>query len=233
MNFLARLIERHRAEAPSLLPVLEPRLPSRFEPVGSAPVPRMGEMHVTAETPPRPSDLPSRAASREAPGPPSPEIQDQSARRPDPRVSAVRSAINAAHATIQIPTSRTTPVAPSALSSLTHDVPRLRRVLNSSPGAAESDDAGGPEQRTPPWHRAPWLTPSLRPNAGVVTPRSKTTDRAAHDNMPGAMPTIHVTIGRVDVRAVMANTAPPARPMSRSEKNSLEEYLRGRPRANR
>ena len=233
MNFLGRLIERHRAYAPSLLPVLEPRLPSRFEPVGSAPVPRMGEMHVTAEATPRPPDLPSRAGSRELPGPPSPEIQDQSARRPDPRVTAVRSAINAAHATIEMPTSRITPVAPSPVSSLTHDVPRLRRVLNSSPGAGKSNDAGGPELRTPPWRRAPWLTPSMRPDARVVSPRSKTTDRAAHDDVPSAMPTIHVTIGRVNVRAVVANTAPPARPTSRSEKNSLEEYLRGRPRANR
>ncbi|WP_447984996.1 hypothetical protein [Nitrospira sp. Nam74] len=233
MNFLARLIERHRVDAPSLLPVLEPRLPSRFEPIGSVPVPRMGEMHVTAETPPRPSDLPSRTAWQEAPGPPSPEIQDQSARRPDPRVSAVRSAINAAHATIQMPTPRLTPVAPSAASSLTHEMPTLRRVLNSSPGAGESDDAGGPELRTPPSRRARWLTPSVGPNARVVAPHAKPTDQAAHGNMPSAMPTIHVTIGRVDVRAIMSNTAPPARPTSRSEKNSLEEYLRGRPRANR
>ena len=231
MNFLAKLIERHRSDAASSLPMLEPRLPSRFEPVGNAAAPRLNEMDVEAETLRRPAEISNRVALREAPGQPSSAIQDQSPQRPDPRVSAVRSAIDATHATIQMTAPRITP-APSEGSLPTHEVPRLRRIRHSSPGVGESADAESPEH-TPPWGRAPWLMPCVQTNARIVSPRSKTTDREAYDNMPDAMPTIHVTIGRVDVRAVVANAAPPARPMPRSDKNALEEYLRGRPRAHR
>jgi hypothetical protein len=68
-------------------------------------------------------------------------------------------------------------------------------------------------------------------SAHAARPPASAEDDGRHGNLPP--PVIEVTIGRVDVRAILPPVpAPPARPV-RSTTIPLEEYLRERPRGGR
>ena len=82
MTFLARLIERNLGDVPSAFPILEPRLPSRFEPAVPAAAPWAGEWDVEA---PRDSGSRISIALPAAPAPPRPLERDE---RPDRVFSA-------------------------------------------------------------------------------------------------------------------------------------------------
>lgn len=63
---------------------------------------------------------------------------------------------------------------------------------------------------------SPRITPTIRPNLPVVIPTHKAPDLA---------PTIHVTIGRVEVRATPASAPTPSRPAKTPSVMTLDEYL--------
>jgi hypothetical protein len=71
--------------------------------------------------------------------------------------------------------------------------------------------------------------PALRP----APPPVKTARAERGATEPHAEPTIHVTIGRIDVRAVMPAPSAPTRPAVPVEALSLEDYLRRGTRGSR
>ena len=117
--------------------------------------------------------------------------------------------------------------------------PRSQKQIE---GDSSSRDAAGLDHERPPARvrvtteavarvdrpRPPELLPASTPNARQATPAARDIERAA----AGAAPTIHVTIGRVEIRAGAA--APVARKASpRPPTMTLEQYLRQRRGASR
>ena len=72
--------------------------------------------------------------------------------------------------------------------------------------------------------------PEARPRAGVLTAPRVQSVHSQIGALPEATPTIHVTIGRIEVRAAPAAAAPRKQKDSTpaSSPNSLESYLRRR-----
>ena len=223
MTFLSRLIARHRADAPAPLPILEPRLPSRFEPIALAAT--LPEAAWDAGAP--------RHGETRAPATLSPAwVAPQSQERGEPpegavaRLGAARAPLGAAPATAPAPVSRAMPDARSSPSLLADEEPTAppdRRSASDGPGSTPTPStgegqraAGGPARRV----RA------SGPAAVRASPRTVRAERGTPEARGG--PTIHVTIGRVDVRAVMTPAAPSPRPTASVETLSLEDYLRGR-----
>jgi len=226
MTFLTRLIARHRADAPAPLPILEPRLPSRFEPVASPAALR--EVEWDAE-PRRHFETRVPAASR--PTWVAPRSQEQGA-PPEgaiPRLGAARATLSAAHATVHAPASRAMPDARSGPSLLANEEPTAPPGRRSAPDRPDSAPPPSTREGRPAAPPTTFARPDLRP----LVPSSRAV-RAERDT-PDARgePTIHVTIGRVDVRAVMTPVAPSPRPTASVEALSLEDYLRGRTRGRR
>jgi len=62
----------------------------------------------------------------------------------------------------------------------------------------------------------------------VSLPRAPSSSLPAGDLAPAPAPTVHVTIGRIEVRAVTSPAPAPSRPASKPAVTSLEEYLRER-----
>src|SRR6185295_3460011 len=108
---LTRLIARHHADGPASFPRLEPRLPSRFEPVGHAVNADGVERDVAIEAP-RELEVPAPRTPRHAPRPF--HDDDEPLETLAPRVRDLRSALSAARATVQDP-AVATPLAPSAV----------------------------------------------------------------------------------------------------------------------
>ncbi len=83
---------------------------------------------------------------------------------------------------------------------------------------------------TPESHDAPALNPaaSLRPRA-EPPPRHAVASRIATSSpMPAPEPVIHVTIGRIEVRANTASAPVAQKPRDASPVMALDDYLRGR-----
>ncbi len=72
----------------------------------------------------------------------------------------------------------------------------------------------------------------IRPDARLLPAASKGTAPERDEQGPRAEPPIQVTIGRVEVRAVMPS-APPVRPRPKIQTLSLDDYLHGRHRDRR
>jgi hypothetical protein len=225
MRFLATLVERHRADHAASVPRLEPRIPSRFEPVAHAAEPAPGARDVVIDVV-RDAELATPRGRRQASRPSGADadrFED-----PDPHVRTLASALTAARATVAVPvlTPPGPPVSPAARGVDTPPTPAPRTMR------AETRDeipAIGPPPERP---RRPSLEP--RPERRPV-PSVSTAVRADRERMaPPEPPTVHVSIGRVDVRAIVAPpAASPARPPSSTNRLSLEEYLRGRQRGPR
>lgn len=218
MSFLTRLIARHQADGPTSFPRLEPRLPSRFEPVGHAANADGLERDVAIEAP-RESEATAPRMLRHATRP----FHDdgEPLETLAPRVRDLRSALSAARATVEVP-AVATPLAPSTASRRAGDA--------SAPAAApESVDVGAsiPAVAAPSARRrGPALEPV--PDRRPATPAAPSM-RVAHERTaPRVPPTIHVSIGRVDVRAIVTSAAPSPRPPATTDRLSLEDYLRGR-----
>jgi hypothetical protein len=221
MSFLARLIERHREDARAPFPILEPRLPSRFEPAAPPAAPWAAEWDFEARRDPeaRISTAPPSALGvrpRERGEPPDSGM---------PRSSVMPTALDTIAVPLDATASRTEPAGvPRALSPVVEgQTAAPTRPSTATTGPDLAPVSGLPEKRpaAPP---LPGARPSLRPPAPAFR-----ANRAERER-PGARggPTIHVTIGRVDVRAVVAPAAAPARPTAAAETSSLEDYLRGR-----
>jgi hypothetical protein len=221
MTFLARLIERHLWDVPAPFPILEPRLPSRFELVALAGAPWAVERDVEAPRDPEPRVSAAPRSAWEAPRfaergePPAGAV---------PRVGAAPTALRTVSAIVHAAATLGAPADRRALSPVIEAPPAA--PTRASTAAARPDSAPavgtpieGPAARPP----AP-ARPGLRP-----PPLSSRTVRGARNRPePRGEPTIHVTIGRVDVRAVMTPVGAPPRPPAPVETASLEEYLRGR-----
>jgi hypothetical protein len=220
MTFLARLIERHLGDVPSAFPILEPRLPSRFEPAAPAAAPWAGEWDVEVRR-----DSESRV-SVAPPSVPAPTRPRERGERPDggmPR-SGVRPV---ALGTVAVPLHDATVLAPVGAPRATSPAVDGQPVRPARPATAPAvpDAPASDTSAERPAARPPTATPpSLRPPAPAS--RAIRAERERAEIRGG--PTIHVTIGRVDVRAVMAPVAAPPRPSAPSETSSLEDYLRGR-----
>jgi len=116
-------------------------------------------------------------------------------------------------------------------------------VVSHATTPAEGQVPGAPEAEpfTPTQGDAASITPSSRPGAMLVAPASirradqesvsEPSDRAAVP-MPApdiATPTVKITIGRVDVRAVTPDKeSPRPAPPARNHALTLEEYLKRR-----
>jgi hypothetical protein len=222
MTFLARLIERHLGDAPASLPVLEPRLPSRFEPADPAAAPRAGEWDVEAlrDPEPRVATAPqfAQVASRSREG----------GERPDgamPRMGLVPTALGTVSAPLHAIGSHPAPAGrPRMLSPVVDGppaAPARPSVAPAGPGSAPT--SGAPDERPATRPRA-----VARPSLGPPVPASRAIRAERERAGARSGPTIHVTIGRVDVRAVMTPAAAPPRPAAPVESSSLEDYLRGR-----
>lgn len=220
MTFLARLIERNLGDVPSAFPILEPRLPSRFEPAVPAAAPWAGEWDVEA---PRDSGSRISIALPAAPAPPRPLERDE---RPDggmPRSGVTPMALGTVAVPLHDATSLAPVGAPRALSPVGDGQPVRPARPSTAPAVPDVPAADTSAER--PAARPPTAAPpSLRPPAPAS--RAIRAEREPAEIRGG--PTIHVTIGRVDVRAVVAPVAAPPRPTAPSETSSLEDYLRGR-----
>ena len=218
MSFLTRLIARHHADGPASFPRLEPRLPSRFEPVGHAMNADGVERDVAIEAP-RDSAAAVPRMLRHAPRP----FHD--AGDPfeplAPRVGDLRSALSAARATVEIP-AVATPLVPTAAAQRTSATPVPAPARESVDVGASTPAVAAPPAR----RRGPALEPV--PDRRPATPAPPPI-RVAHERTASRFsPTIHVSIGRVDVRAIVAQAAPSPRQAPASDRLSLEDYLRGR-----
>lgn len=235
MNFLTRLIQRNLPATQSQLPVLEPRLPSRFEPLAQADALAAVERVVFHDPPPttRPAEIMARRESRQAasqqPSQQPLPTQDEQAQKLDPSVSAIRSALDSARATIQPVASPITRPSEPQLARATNDADERPQAGTSPPGTTRPADA--PHMMiqlidTPA--AAPSPKPTVRPEVRAAPAQPEPSLTESREDAPAVEATIQVTIGRVDVRAVMASATPPARPAPRPNKLSLEDYLRGR-----
>jgi hypothetical protein len=222
MSFLARLIERHLGDAPAPFPLLEPRLPSRFEPAAPAAAPQAPGWDVEAPHAP--------AAGISGPPPAAPVAPESRARRETSegaarRAGATPAALGTVSATVQAAASRVAPADRARALSPVIEGPAAAPVRPSTApdGPGPAPPSGTPDERSPA--RSPTAArPSLRP--AVPSSRAIRAERDRPEPRGGR--TIHVTIGRVDVRAVTAPAATPPRPNAPVETSSLEDYLRGR-----
>ena len=218
MSFLARLVERHRTDGATSVPRLEPRLPSRFEPVALSPAPEHIGSDVAAD------------GAREAVAPVVPAVTP-----PPPRADAgplehvhvtrLVSALAAARGTVEAPPLRKTSAAPAIVAPPRADTSRAL--------APDSSPAHAGVRPTP-------ALPAARHSSQTVAelPAHRPAPRAARaidvegpHIAPSSSPTVHVSIGRIDVRAIATSAAPPrVRPPTPASGTSLEDYLRGRAR---
>jgi hypothetical protein len=199
-------------------PLAQPRLPSRYE---------LGGEIARQDTPIEPADAsaqrPSAAASAAL-------VSSDAAperRAPQQLAAAELAAERAGQPSLPAAT-------PSLFSRRTDPTVAL-------PGELSGSAAPAPEQIGPiavalsvPTQPPP---ATLRPAASAIQPRAtdQTTGRTAADGLQldashpdGAAPSIRVTIGRIDVRAVIA-PAPPSRrapPAAPKPAQGLEDYLR-------
>lgn len=222
MTFLARLIERHLGDVPAPFPILEPRLPSRFEPAApTAATAWVGEWDVEAPRDPAPRISATPPSARVAPQPRERgELPDGAMQRS----GVMPTALGTVSAPLHAAASRAAPAgAPRVLSPVIDGQPAAPARPSTASAVPDAPASVAPDERraTGPSRAAP---PSLRPPAPASRVIRAERERAGTRGGP----TIHVTIGRVDVRAVVAPVAAPPRPTAPAETSSLEDYLRGR-----
>jgi len=210
---LARLIERnlHARSATTL----RPRRQSRFEPAAIDAIPSESGGEST-----RTGDLQNRshaaAAGRDADSQGEPPRKDpsmsESPLAPTARSVAFRDATQEVDARRASTTGRGVVAAAVTASST---------PLHGSNPAAER-----PSRTMPAVKRAMALTPARQPSSF---------QDARDERSSSQPPVIEVTIGRVEVRAIMPAAAASAQPprSSRPSRIPLEEYLRERPRSRR
>jgi hypothetical protein len=223
MRFLASLIARHRPDHAVSMPRLEPRLPSRFEPVTDAAGPERMERDVAIDAV-LDREVVTPLAPRPAPRPPRVDAERFEDLRPELR--SLRSALSAVRATVDVPAVATAAVVPVTEAVRLLETPRAPAVGDAPGPTGESTPA--PPPRTV---RNTFLEPAPDRRQPAPAAPAIRIDRAP--TAPSGPPTVHVSIGRVDVRAIVTPTASPARPPVSVNRLSLEEYLRGRPRGAR
>ena len=229
-DFLTRLARRSLGEAPSIVP----NLPSVFAPLNDeASAPREVATSDVQEAP-----QPRTAVGEHAPVL-SRDRTDHPASRHADELSLVRSGDHGEHVTIPIVArNATTPQPSPRIGGRTRDEPEMPRpllrpvlvkasqahgehgdVLAFSPPSPRADDGHG---ETGP---APLVT---QPTAHKPTAGQDFSSWAGlSDPHPARGPTVHITIGRVEVRANIAPPPPaPKRRVEREAALSLGDYLK-------
>ena len=228
MDFLTRLAQR----TTGALPTVQPRLPARFESTAST---RPGTVYfseVAVETSPpyRRSPAP-RMSMIEHPQPGQAVFEDTQPAHPTPsakgpppatiaagaRPEAQRSHQSHAVLPTKMPLGQHPPTIPGPAAKTIQPLydlsirpaPQPRPALRVDARSAHAVAAGPQRSETQP------------PAGGHLIAEAVTLETAA--------PTVHVRIGRIDVRAIMP-PAPPPRPAARpvAPRSSLEDYLSGR-----
>lgn len=209
-DFLTNLIRRHGGATPAI----QPRLPSLFEaaggpaggdvadPTGEAEAPR-------APVPRRAADDPALTASESTLDAPPVFVPPAGVVQPEPAQPGV-------------PTARRESTPPAA--SANPPANRFQPLQPPAPRPRPGQLAPQPAAAAPPVVRAP-------PVPLPATPVAAKPARVRHsaDSQPNAVaPAIHVTIGRVEVRAVQAPPAAPRAARPAAPRLSLEEYLQPR-----
>jgi len=218
-GFLGRMAARASGREPGITP----RVPSRFEGADRAePVAADGsstEVAATSPVPVRPAAAPPRAEA--VSGPPT----EAAHRDPPPVMSPEGTAAAALPAPAPV-RAEAPPASPPADPPSVEDVGPPRTRPREAPPKATSQPRSAPDLLVVPAAPAAALSSAaaLVPAPGPVTA----------DASPREPDVVHVSIGRVDVRATVApphRPAPPeqARPPVRSpsERLSLHDYLRG------
>jgi hypothetical protein len=223
MDFLTRLAQRSIGE----LPTVQPRLPARFEPIAGIAQPATAPADELRFAPPRPAIAAPALESLSYPAPasspvarPADQATTESPGPPMGVIEAVRPATLAPERVI-------------------HEEIVSARDIAPDPARRQPPDLAAAPRRVAVEVRPAVMNPSQPPPAvvgfrrGAVTagPTDGRTKLQADGVMldSAAPSTVHVHIGRVDVRAVMPPAAPP-RPAARpaTPRPTLEDYLSGR-----
>ncbi|HEY3268732.1 MAG TPA: hypothetical protein VGM37_17585 [Armatimonadota bacterium] len=237
-DVLTRLAERSVGRPPAVQPVL----PSLFEPApdegfvqGIEEMETLGPVSRRADDP---NLKPAPSWPEPVPAPSSPVVAAARENAPvglgeGPRAAAepVRRSVESPAATGPIPP----PVRPEAptVAPLSRAVERPVPVPAAAPDSPSRKDAPAPDPIRPSRASAPALTAPAAPSprgALAVTPHRPDLTPRVEIPAPSSSPAVRVTIGRVEVRAVLppAPPAPPAAPASVDTRLSLDEYLKTR-----
>lgn len=249
---MSDFLDRLAARAIGSEPVLAPRLPTWFEPPARAPRVAFADDAAPArearvDAPPardaqqafRNDPVRAPTAPRDptvgvvatqhlepAPMPKAMRTRDDAAPRTLPQVATDAAAQRSDEPTT--PRSRTVALTPppSRVRQTPPSAAPLRTIL-----APAAPTRGALQPPPTPVFAAPFGA-STADRAGHITPRQRARDSIAH-TLPAAEPVVHVTIGRLEVRAAPAPATPPRR-SSGPRPTSLDDYLRqrsGRPPA--
>ncbi|MGB3461143.1 hypothetical protein [Rhodanobacter lindaniclasticus] len=248
---MSDFIDRLAARAIGGEAALAPRLPSLFEPLQRAPVMAMadeGEAPVRArDTGPMP---PAASATTPPPSPPVPAkelIEARAARTasaeqaplplpgraatdtppapmPPPRAAAPVRAM-AAEPSRVTPVSERTAATPSPVS------PRESRIAPSRHEAAHPPTAAGAllPAPAPVFATTNGLPASSQPDRAAAMRRPRDVP-AGRESRTSSEPVVHISIGRLEVRAAPTAAAPPRR-RDGPRPSSLDDYLRQRGKA--
>jgi hypothetical protein len=229
MSYLASIIGRANGTAS----MLQPRLPSRYEadarPFAAAPA----EVHAERDAMPAPATEAPVAAHADAPAaahaPAMPvagetrhvvEIQQTNAPAPPPRTIVQTERVVEHHSErIEETRERMAAAPPPAASSAVES----RSTPRSPAGEAAPAETHEERREAPPLRAL--LLPAPPPRRIVMQPVRVTATAEPQRDETGAAPTIRVTIGRVDVRAV-PSAAPAAKPHSARNPFTLDDYVR-------
>ncbi|MGN6706159.1 MAG: hypothetical protein ACTHJO_08875 [Rhodanobacter sp.] len=249
---MSDFLDRLAARAIGSDATLAPRLPSLFEPLPRAPImPSLDER----EAPARPRDAsPARPVAPNAAPPPRalapvPEsIAPRTARNTPaehaPLPMPERVAADAPRAPMPPPPRAAVPVramsaeparaasAPERAAASSPSVsPRQSRVAPARQEAVRTPAPGGALLPAPvPVFATTGGTPApVRPGHAAAM-HSTRNAQADHGNRAGSEPVVHVSIGRLEVRAAPAAAAPPRR-REEAQPSSLDDYLRQRGKA--
>jgi hypothetical protein len=249
-DYLSRLIERSLGAAPEIEPLIAPlNAPSdqlreeRTDPsAGLAPGATQATPSISEAT--TADDLRSAAATTETRGGmASPEfvrIEDErsrhSAESKSPRESApgMQKEVAGPRKRTGVPQPLQSPRAPSPVVAASIALPNPEPRAVGQPATTERSESVAPRD---PVQSKSTSAPASRGAARIVVqphvsrPSATASSTGFRRQFPSTEPpAIHVTIGRVEVRAVMAQSEPPKRsaPPPATPKISLEEYLKQR-----
>ncbi|WP_266156962.1 hypothetical protein [Dyella silvatica] len=250
-NYLGRLIARSRGE----LPTLQPLLPGRFEPTqGHDLAPAEPALMATPAVPPAPaqaglsaavidtlsqfmpdraaSDIPPAASADIAKSTQPPPLATASAEPTATKTSASASVAANAHipsAASPQPALHSTVPAPAIRVDMDQARVAPRRTGPTLPAMLDAASDG-----TTPASFAPQAVAALAVSSQVQVQRPRVAAGQNGSKAPALSEhhetVVHVTIGRVDVRAVATPAAKSAPRQESPRRSSLDDYLRGSPR---
>ena len=228
-DFLTRLAQRSMGAAP----LIAPRLPSLFAPTEESPIGSAADATAVTDAVQSktfaPPSLQSTPTGRIDSATTASAADELHASDYQPQRATATEAITAARTTTAtasiestlIPLVKATQANFQTTAPLTADTPQVASPLESATAARTPDKtAAAPEHLLP-------LLPQRRSESAAPFAVSADTALAA-DSGASVAPTVHITIGRVEVRANIA-AAPPAAPRPRPTSQpalSLNDYLK-------